>query len=80
MRREANSAHGLTDREPKFDQRGGCNHEEKVGGTIYGRFADVPNDAMTAREMLGVAHDHRGIFKRRYGEVDKCERIIEDGE
>ncbi|MBV6393251.1 MAG: hypothetical protein KPEEDBHJ_02490 [Anaerolineales bacterium] len=80
MGREADAAHGLTDGEAEFDECGGGDHEKEIGRAVHGRFADVPDDAVSAREVLGVAHDHGGVFEGRDGEINKGERIIESGE
>ena len=75
MRGEANAANRLTDGEAKFDQRGGGGHEKKIGRAIHGMFADIPNNAMTLCEVLGVAHEHGRIFKRRDRKIHISRRV-----
>jgi hypothetical protein len=78
--RKTDAAHRLTNGEAKFDERGRGSHEEEIGRAIDGVFADVPDNAMTTRKMLGVAHDHRRVFKRRNGKIDEVKGVIESRE
>ena len=40
----------------------------RLGRAIDRRFADVPYDALAVRDVIGVPHQHGGVFKRRDGE------------
>ena len=79
MRGKANTANRLTDGQSKFDEGGRGNHEEKIGCAIHGMLADVPDNAVTIRKMLGITHEHGGIFKRRDGKIHIARGVIKRG-
>jgi len=79
MRGKTDAANRLTNREPKFDERGGSDHKEEIGCAVHRLAADVPDDAMPACEVLGIAHEHGRIFKRWDGKINITRRIIKRG-
>ena len=50
-------------------------HEEEVGGPVDRRLADVPDDAVARREVLGVAEQHGRVFFGTAAEVDAEPRV-----
>jgi len=75
VRSKANAANNASNRQTQFDEGSGNGHEEKIGRAVHGRLADVPNDAVTLREVLGVAHEHGRIFKRWNGKIHITPRV-----
>lgn len=79
MRGKTDAANRLSNREPKFDERSGSDHKEEIGCAVHRLAADVPDDAVPACEVLGIAHEHGCIFKRRDGKINITRRIIKRG-
>jgi hypothetical protein len=74
MCRKAEAANRAPDGDAKFDQRRGSNHEEEICRAVHGGLANIPDNAVTAREVLRVSHEHSRVFEGRDREINEAPR------